>query len=116
MLMMMFYDRGQEKKTASAVVADDRGSTVPSVLENVRVESEKQELLDVSRQKKRYFLRFQGDASDLTEAECCFGKVNAVVAPLAGEFGFTTGVMTEKEHQVCAAKTDRVISMLAERK
>lgn len=64
------------------------------------------------RTKSATLSGFQGDASDLTEAECCFGKENAVVAPLAGEFGFTTGVMTEKEYQACAAKTDRVISML----
>ena len=110
----MFYGQGAGKEaTASAVVAD--------VIEEAQClgtgkmsewSPEKQELLDVSETKKRYFVRFQGDASDLTEAECCFGKVNAVVAPLAGEFGFTTGVMTEKEYQACAAKTDRVISML----
>ena len=110
----MFYGQGAGKEaTASAVVAD--------VIEEAQClgtgkmsewSPEKQELLDVSETKKRYFVRFQGDASDLTEAECCFGKVNAVVAPLAGEFGFTTGVMTEKEYQACAAKTDRVISLL----
>ena len=110
----MFYGQGAGKEaTASAVVAD--------VIEEAQClgtgrmsewSPEKQELVDVSETKKRYFVRFQGDASDLTEAERCFGKVNVAVAPLAGEFGFTTGVMTEKEYQTCAAKTDRVISMI----
>ena len=110
----MFYGQGAGKEaTASAVVAD--------VIEEAQClgtgrmsewSPEKQELLDVSETKKRYFVRFKGDAADPGEAERCFGGVNAVVAPITGEFGFTTDVMTEKEYQACAAKTDRVISMI----
>ena len=112
----MFYGQGAGKEaTASAVVAD--------VIEEAqclgtgrmsRWSPEKQELLDTARTKKRYFVRFKGDASDLREVNRCFGSIDTVVVVSAfdGEFGFMTNEMTEEEYQACAEKTDCVISML----
>lgn len=110
----MFYGRGAGKEaTASAVVAD--------VIEEAQVlgrsvmsewSAGKQEITPVADMKTRFFVRVSGDASQTSQMERIFGKIQTVQAGLEDEFGFVTDVMTEQEYARKAAQTDGIRGML----
>ncbi len=110
----MFYGQGAGREaTASAVAAD--------VVEAARAlgtgvvsewDPEKQVLTDVSSTRKAFFVRVQGDASQIAKMEAVFGPVSLVEAGVDGEYGFTTRVMTEAEYQACASQTEGILGMI----
>lgn len=108
----MYYGRGAGKlPTASAVVSDvidcaKHGRThIPCLWDD-----EKLTLESYENAEERFFVRAK--AGSETEAERLFGQVEYVDAGVAGEFGFVTGVLTEKEFADKAASLDGFISRI----
>lgn len=92
----MFYGSGAGKlPTASAVVADIVDMAKHQHV-NIVIDwkEEKMELLDYLDARNAFFVR---TAASKADAEKVFGEVSYVEAGIAGEIGFTTGVMTEAE-------------------
>ena len=110
----MFYGSGAGKlPTASAVVADVVDAA-RHLNRNIMTfwSSEKLELGDSSQSQCRFFVRVKGDAAEAKEMEALFGAIDVVDAGVAGEYGFVTGVLSEKEYDELAAKTDAVINRI----
>ena len=110
----MFYGQGAGKEaTASAVVGDviEEAQTLGRTVQS-EWSKEKLVLAELSDTKKRYFVRVKGAVSEATAITAAFGTTETVDAGLDGEFGFLTGRMTEREYQLCADKTEGILSML----
>lgn len=108
----MFYGSGAGKlPTASAVVADVI-EEAKNLHKNVMygLSQEKMELMSADNIKGRYFVRYQGSAS---EAESTFGKLEQVVDGVAeGEIGFITGEMTYGDYQKKAGELGEIAQMI----
>lgn len=108
----MFYGSGAGKlPTASAVVADVI-EEAKNLHKNVMygLSQEKMELMSADNIKGRYFVRYQGSAS---EAESMFGKLEQVVDGVAeGEIGFITGEMTYGDYQKKAGELGEIAQMI----
>ena len=99
----MFYGRGAGKlPTASAVVADvvDEAKHLHRNIMTMW-KSDKLELLPFEDTSKRFFVRISGEPEALkAHVESKFGSVEIVRADgLEGEFGFLTGVLTERAYE-----------------
>lgn len=99
----MFYGSGAGKlPTASAVVADvvDEAKHLHRNIMTMW-KSEKLELLPFADTSKRFFVRISGEPEALkAHLESKFGPIEIVRAEgLAGEFGFLTGVLTERAYE-----------------
>lgn len=99
----MFYGSGAGKlPTASAVVADvvDEAKHLHRNIMTMW-KSDKLELLPFADTSKRFFVRISGEPEALrTHVESKFGPVEVIRAEgLEGEFGFLTGVLTEREYE-----------------
>lgn len=112
---LMFYGRGAGKlPTASAVVADVIDAA-KHLHRNIMTtwHSGKLTLASVENSEKRFFVRVKGTMSEGREkVENVFGPVDYVEAGLAGEFGFVTGVLSEKEFSDRAEKLDGIITRI----
>ena len=105
----MFYGRGAGKlATASAVVSDvvecarNMGETVACLWSDEVVE-----LKDYKESSKRFFVRVRNEGAD--RAASLFGYLEKIEVE-AGEFGFVTEVMTEKEF---SEKTEQLPEMIS---
>lgn len=99
----MFYGSGAGKlPTASAVVADvvDEAKHLHRNIMTMW-KSDKLELLPFADTSKRFFVRISGEPEALkAHVESKFGPVEIIRAEgLEGEFGFLTGVLTEREYE-----------------
>ena len=99
----MFYGSGGGKlPTASAVVADvvDEAKHLHRNIMTMW-KSEKLELLPFADTSKRFFVRISGEPEALkAHLESKFGPIEIVRAEgLTGEFGFLTGVLTERAYE-----------------
>lgn len=102
---VMFFGAGAGKlPTASAVVADvvdcvkHKGKNVMTIWS-----SEKLELGSTEDIRRDFFVRVKGN--DTAAVRAIFGNVATITIPgLEGEFGFVTGMMTEKEFNEAASK------------
>lgn len=99
----MFYGSGAGKlPTASAVVADvvDEAKHLHRNIMTMW-KSDKLELLPFADTSKRFFVRISGEPEALkAHLESKFGPIEIVRAKgLEGEFGFLTGVLTEREYE-----------------
>lgn len=99
----MFYGSGAGKlPTASAVVADvvDEAKHLHRNIMTMW-KSEKLELLPFADTSKRFFVRISGEPEALkAHLESKFGSIEIVRAEgLTGEFGFLTGVLTERAYE-----------------
>ncbi len=99
----MFYGSGAGKlPTASAVVADvvDEAKHLHRNIMTMW-KSEKLELLPFADTSKRFFVRISGEPEALkAHLESKFGPIEIVRAQgLKGEFGFLTGVLTERAYE-----------------
>ena len=109
---VMFFGAGAGKlPTASAVVSDvvdcvkHKGKNVMTIWSSV-----KQELGDTFDEERRFFVRVKG--ADTAAAEAAFGPGKVVnVAGVDGEFGYVTGIMSEKAFKDAADKVE-VISRI----
>ncbi len=93
----MYYGRGAGKlPTASAVVADvvdcarHIGKTVTCFWEDTDAA-----MADIGESEKQFFIRVSGN--DIAAVQSVFGEGQVVDAGIAGEFGFVTPGMSERE-------------------
>lgn len=107
----MFYGRGAGKlATASAVVADvvdcarHLGKTVTCLWDEEVVE-----LKDYMDSAKKFFVRVKEEGAD--KATNLFGNFEKVEV-MEGEFGFVTGVMTEREFADKASQLPEMITRI----
>ncbi len=99
----MFYGSGAGKlPTASAVVADvvDEAKHLHRNIMTMW-KSDKLELLPFADTSKQFFVRISGEPEALSaHVESKFGPVEIIRAQgLEGEFGFLTGILTEREYE-----------------
>ena len=115
----MFYGSGAGSlPTASAVVADvvdcakHRGDNVMNQWSDEEIS-----LIDVDEVRGRFFVRVAGSlAGELNNVKEVFGDVEPVSIPgTAGEFGFITKEMSEREYKEKAAKLPDIITMIRAR-
>lgn len=108
----MYYGAGAGKlPTASAVVSDviDCAKHIGKTLFCFWDEEELQ-LSSLDDSKRRFFVRVKStDAAKVIET---FGQIELIPADKAGELGFITGVMSEKEYKEKATAFGDVISMI----
>ena len=115
----MFYGSGAGSlPTASAVVADvvdcakHRGDNVMNQWSDEEIN-----LIDIDEVRGRFFVRVAGSlAGELNNVKEVFGDVEPVSIPgTAGEFGFITKEMSEREYKEKAAKLPDIITMIRAR-
>ncbi len=107
---VMFYGRGAgSHATASAVTADVMDAA-RHLHKNIYAgwSGEKQELSDVGSWEKQFLVRVEGDASREAELARAFGQGILVDAGVAGEVGYLTPVISEKEFAEAAASLSGV--------
>lgn len=99
----MYYGRGAGKLPTASAVVSDVIDCARNIGKNVYCywNSEKLTLADQGEDQRRFFVRVS--QTDLSEIEKVFGKVLAVDAQIAGETGFITSVMSEREYEEKAA-------------
>ena len=112
----MFYGRGAGKlPTASAVVADVVDEA-RHLHRNIMTfwSSHKLALTDISNSQRAFFVRVKGEKeADEARVKEIFGRVSFIqVEDLPGEYGFTTGIMTEAEYEARAERLGNVISRI----
>ena len=112
----MFYGSGAGKlPTASAVVADvvDAAKHLHRTVVT-RWESKTLELVPNADAKRRFFVRINGEESELkSRVDEVFGQVEVVKADgVKGEFAVITGEMTEAEYAQKAEEMPEVVKMI----
>ena len=92
----MFTGSGAGKLPTASAVVGDLVELAKHTNVNIRInwEEEKLELADPDSQVNRYFVR---TTAEKPAVEAVFGSVETVDAGIAGETGFVTGLITEKE-------------------
>ncbi len=109
---VMFYGAGAGKlPTASAVVADvvaavkHQGEHVP-----ITWSSDKLDITPLDEMENRFFVRVGGEERE--KAAGVFGEVQMIDAGIAGECGFVTPVMKEKEFSEKVKAFDTLITRI----
>ena len=109
---VMFYGAGAGKlPTASAVVADvvaavkHQGEHVP-----ITWSSDKLDITPLDEMENRFFVRVGGEERE--KAAGVFGEVQMIDAGIAGECGFVTPVMKEKEFSEKVKALDTLITRI----
>ena len=109
---VMFYGAGAGKlPTASAVVADvvaavkHQGEHVP-----ITWSSDKLDITPLDEMENRFFVRVGGEERE--KAAGVFGEVQMIDAGIAGECGFVTPVMKEKEFSEKVNALDTLITRI----
>lgn len=109
---VMFYGAGAGKlPTASAVVADvvaavkHQGEHVP-----ITWSSDKLDITPLDEMENRFFVRVGGEERE--KAAEVFGEVQMIDAGIAGECGFVTSVMKEKEFSEKVKALDTLITRI----
>lgn len=112
---VMFYGSGAGKlPTASAVVADVVDAA-RHLHRNIMCfwSSKKLNLTDISKAKRRFFVRVSENQDRMKEISSLFGKVEVItVEELKGEFGFITDSITEAEYKEKAEKLNGILNMI----
>ena len=107
----MFYGRGAgSHATASAVMADVV-EAAKNLHQNIYAgwTAEKQELSGISTSRKQFLIRVKGDASRKSELVEKFGSGQLIDAGVAGEIGYLTPVISEKEFDEAAAGMEGIL-------
>lgn len=108
---VMFYGRGAgSHATASAVMADVV-EAAKNLHQNIYAgwTAEKQELSGISTSRKQFLIRVKGDASRKSELVEKFGSGQLIDAGVAGEIGYLTPVISEKEFDEAAAGIEGIL-------
>jgi homoserine dehydrogenase len=108
----MYYGAGAGKLPTASAVVSDVIDCVKHIGKNIFCfwEEENLELSSIEDAKRRFFVRVNEESHDKVNE--VFGKVEMIEAGVAGEIGFITGVMTEKEYKEKASEIANVISMI----
>ena len=109
----MFYGKGAGKLPTASAVVSDVVDAVRHLGENVETKwsQEKLELIPHDEVCSNFFVRVKGSLDRLPEIEEKFGTVDTI-SITEGEFGFITGMMSEKAYADAAASTEGIISMI----
>lgn len=108
---VMFYGRGAgSHATASAVMADVV-EAAKNLHQNIYAgwTAKKQELSGISTSRKQFLIRVKGDASRKSELIDKFGSGHLIDAGVAGEIGYLTPVISEKEFDEAAAGMEGIL-------
>ena len=110
---VMFYGAGAGKLPTASAVVSDVVDAVRHLGENVETKwsQEKLELIPHDEVCSNFFVRIKGSLDRLPEIEEKFGTVDTI-SITEGEFGFITGMMSEKAYADAAASTEGIISMI----
>ncbi len=111
---LMFYGQGAGKlPTASAVVSDIVDAS-KHLHRNIMTmwKEQKLTLVDIGSVERRFLVRIEGDTSRLDEMKQVFGEIEVVDGGVAGEIGFITPVMTERDYTKKAAGVDGIRGMI----
>ena len=110
---VMFYGAGAGKLPTASAVVSDVVDAVRHLGENVETKwsQEKLELIPHDEVCSNFFARIKGSLDRLPEIEEKFGTVDTI-SITEGEFGFITGMMSEKAYADAAASTEGIISMI----
>lgn len=110
---VMFYGAGAGKLPTASAVVSDVVDAVRHLGENVETKwsQEKLELIPHDEVCSNFFVRVKGSLDRLPEIEEKFGTVDTI-SITEGEFGFITGLMSEKAYADAAASTEGIISMI----
>ena len=110
---VMFYGAGAGKLPTASAVVSDVVDAVRHLGENVETKwsQEKLELIPHDEVCSNFFVRVKGSLDRLPEIEEKFGTVDTI-SITEGEFGFITGMMSEKAYADAAASTEGIISMI----
>ncbi len=107
----MFYGSGAGKLPTASAVVGDLVAIAKHIDKNIYLEwkEEKLVLANPGQQSYRFFVRTK---KSLSEVEKVFAKVSTVDAGIAGEIGFVTEEMTQKEYEAKAVELGDVIQMI----
>jgi homoserine dehydrogenase len=107
----MFYGSGAGKLPTASAVVGDLVAIAKHIDKNIYLEwkEEKLVLANPGQQSYRFFVR---SAKSLAEIEKVFSKVECVDAGVAGEIGFVTEEMTQKEYDAKAGELGDIIQMI----
>lgn len=99
---VMFYGAGAGKlPTASAVVSDVVDATKHLGINIMTIwSSKKLELADINEMEQRFFVRIPAEQKD--KAAEVFGEIEEIPSQAAGDYGFITKTMTEREYKKAA--------------
>ena len=113
---VMFYGRGAGKLPTASAVVSDIVDEVKHLHTNIMTKwsSKKLELADIADSKKQFFVRAEGSLAERkAEVEAVFGPVMAAeLEGVAGEFGFITEVMSEREYAEKAEKLGGILNRI----
>lgn len=107
----MFYGSGAGKLPTASAVVGDLVAIAKHIDKNIYLEwkEEKLVLANPGQQSYRFFVR---TGKSLDEVEKVFSKVSPVDAGVAGELGFITEEMTQKQYDAKAQELGDVIQMI----
>ena len=100
----LFYGSGAGSLPTASAVAGDVISAARHLSRTLASDwkAEEMELMPLDDVRRAFFVRFAGTEE---EAKAAFGEITPVCLPsLSGEFGFVTGVMTEKAFEEAASE------------
>ncbi len=100
----LFYGSGAGSLPTASAVAGDVISAARHLSRTMASDwkAEEMELMPLDDVRHAFFVRFAGTEE---EAKAAFGEITPVCLPsLSGEFGFVTGVMTEKAFEEAASE------------
>ena len=107
----MYYGSGAGKLPTASAVVGDLVAIAKHIDKNIYLEWKEEKLIlaNPGQQSYRFFVR---SAKSLAEIEKVFSKVECVDAGIAGEIGFVTEEMTQKEYDAKAGELGDIIQMI----
>ena len=114
---VMFYGAGAGKLPTASAVVSDVVDAVKHMGTNIMTiwNSDKASLVNKAQVATKFFIRFEGEATDskLAEVKAAFGEGMVVNAPgVTGEFGYVTEALTEEAYAKAAKEVAGIISMI----
>ena len=109
---VMFYGKGAGKEATASAVVSDVVDAVKHMNINVMTiwEDEKMPVAPMDEMKNRFFVRIS--ESERGKAETEFEEIEALDGVVDGEFGFITGIMTEREFNDTIAGFDSFVTRI----
>ena len=114
---VMFYGAGAGKLPTASAVVSDVVDAVKHMGTNIMTiwSSDKASLVNKEQVATKFFVRFEGEATDakLADVKAAFGEGEVVtVSDVTGEFGYVTNELTEEAYANAAKDFAGIISMI----